>query len=314
MTTIIYTHFGNSPYLKYALASATKSNPHARKILLGDNDNQKVALDNGWEHYNLDDYDSELRQEFNFVFKWVQGKKHLATRNGKDWLRYVFERWYIVEEFCKRENINNFWHFDSDVMIVEDLAEYQAKLQKDGMFFTKQCNGTCLNGYVETQILPDFLKFVIVLYKDEKFIKSQQDEFDNINPTFAFTEMRAFNMFSKQTAYKGIVIESYFDNLWFDDCIAHDDGFETTYLPFCRKNIKKICHDKDGFYSHINNEKKRFISINCSWVPMYVFEWILDSVNKDKKSCIAENKYFVFYKCFMDKLNKVGRLILRKLK
>ena len=312
MITIIYTHFGNSPYLKYTLSSATKSNHKSRKILLGDNDNKQVAIDNDWEHFNLDDYDSDLRIEFNSVFRWVQGKKHVATRNGKDWLRYVFERWYIVEEFCKRKNIKNFWHFDSDVIIVEDLLQYQDKLQKNEILYTRQCNGTCLNGYIDSKILPDFLKYVISLYKNKQFIKSQQDEFDNVNPTFAFTEMRAFDMFSKQTTYKNIIIESYFDGVWFDDCIAQDDGFKTTYLPFCKKDIKKVCKDKNGFYGIISEERKNFIVINCSWVPLYVFEWIVRNIDYKKDTCIATNKSFIWIGCFLDKLLKLIKFIEKK--
>ena len=57
---IIFCHYGNSPYLYYTLKQVKLTNPQNRIILLGDQDNKKVANKAKIEHYCFKDYDEGL--------------------------------------------------------------------------------------------------------------------------------------------------------------------------------------------------------------------------------------------------------------
>ena len=238
---IVFCHYGNVDYLAKALLCASLTNPSTRKILLGDSSNKYTALACGWEHFSMENINSMLRSSFNENFKYIRGPLHGITKNGGDWLRFVFERWYYVQEFCISNNIAKFWHFDSDVMIVEDLRIFTPALMSN-YDYTTQCNDSCLNGFIDSSMLTDFCQFIIDLFKNTDFIQAQQLEFDTVNPNFAFTEMRAFLEFrdSAVNTYRGIHLESIFEGWCFDDCICQEDDFSMIYHSYTNRHIKNI--------------------------------------------------------------------------
>lgn len=283
---VIFSHYGDSSYLKYALACARKTNKDSRLILLGDQLNRDTALASGWEHYAFDDFRGEAHDRFNRVFRHVQGKKHGHLRAGRDWLRYVFERWFFIEGFCVESNIDRFWHFDSDTMILQSLVEHDENLS--GVDFTVQCNGTCLNGVVTTSIVVEFCKFICDLFEDSVFLDAQQREFDTEHPEFAFTEMRAFDSYKAHTQKSWLHLLNYRDDLVFDDCICQGHGFEMQKLR-SGERVKTLWVDQGRFYGNREGERVEFVTLNLSWVPDYVFEWVLNSIEGVSDKTLAES-------------------------
>jgi hypothetical protein len=275
---LVFTHFGRSDYLSRTLECATHTNPHVRRLLIGDDSNRDVAISAGWAHIHFDEIKSDLRTQFSEVFQRVQGSKHNPIKNGRDWLRYVFERWYIVAAYCRKEGIQHLWHFDSDVMVLEDLAPVEEYLKTHKIAFTRQCNNTCLNGFVSYPVLHQFCEYVVSLFRDHRLLQFQQLEFNTEHPGYAFTEMRAFEMYSRITEYKGCHLEQVMNGWWFDDCICQDDGFETKRLGIFGKPVKRVCFDGRRFYGYRAAGRIDFAAINCSWVPTEVFDWILARV------------------------------------
>lgn len=274
---IIFSHYGNSTYLAYSLACARQTNPLARLIFLGDKSNAKVAKDNGWEHFNFIDFRSSYHSKFDSVFSHVQGKKHAHIKNGQDWLRYVFERWFFIEAFVTANKISRFWHFDSDTMILKDLEPFNQKLID--IDFTVQCNGTCLNGVISSTVVTEFCCHINSLFEDKSFLNAQQLEFDTINPGWAFTEMRAFDDYKQGTSRSWIRILNYGDNMAFDDCICQVHGFDMCTLSG-GEYVKDIYSLNGEIYGTQNNQKVNFVTLNLSWVGDYVFIWTLDSLTK----------------------------------
>ena len=274
---IVLTHYGNADYLERTLRCASLTNPSARRILIGDDSNRAAAAAQGWQHVDLDEIRSSLRDDFGKCFSHVQGKRHQHMKNGRDWLRYVFERWYVVEEFCRRGGIGRFWHFDSDVLMLEDLGQFESELVAR-FEFTRQCNDTCLNGLVSLSTLTAFCSFVISLFQDPRVLQRQQQEFDTIHPRFAFTEMRAFQLFSDSPACqgRGAHLEGAIDGWWFDDSIRQDDDFEMTRLCPGGPMVKNVRFSGDGrFVGRRKGVEVRFATFNLSWVPTAVFDWAL---------------------------------------
>jgi hypothetical protein len=142
MTILIFTHYGNSFYLPFTLSQASASNPNAHRILIGDSTNSTVAIEYGWDHIDLTELRSAKRDAFNAAFYWVQGSHHNPVRGGKDWLRYVSERFFVIENFCHTQKIEHFWHFDSDTMILHDLACYEHDILEKRIDCTTLCNNS----------------------------------------------------------------------------------------------------------------------------------------------------------------------------
>ena len=278
---IIFSHYGNSSYLKYTLACARLTNPHTRLIFLGDKSNAEVAKENGWEHFNFNEIRSSSLSEFNSVFRHVQGKQHSHIKNGKDWLRYVFERWFFIEKFVIDNNIDRFWHFDSDTMILKKLESFVHKLAQ--VDFTVQCNGTCLNGIISSDVVTDFCNHVKSLFRNEIFLNSQQLEFDTVNASWAFTEMRAFDDYKQKTSRKWARIIDFGEDMAFDDCICQDHGFDMCTLSG-GEYVKDVYSNNGEIYGTQHKKEIIFITLNLSWVSDYVFLWVMDSLGGNNSS------------------------------
>jgi hypothetical protein len=294
---IIFSHYGNVDYLSKSMLCATLTNPTKRKILIGDSSNRDSALGNGWEHIEFDSITSNLRTEFINNFRYIHGALHPNVKNQGDWLRYVFERWYFTEQFCKENQISQFWHFDSDVMLLEDLRLFEPSLI-DHYDFTTQCNNMCLNGMVKTNVLTEYCRHMIDLFKDEEFLDTQQREFDTINPNYAFTEMRAYHSFSKTPGLQARCchLESIFDGWWFDDCICQDDEFLMEFHPLANRLIKKVYFRNGSFIGAHKEHDVRFAAINLSWVPTSLFDWFIKCLQSRKEGASPFNSHLIEWK------------------
>jgi len=279
MTTqnhIIFTHYGSSGYLAKTLKCAKVTNRDAKIILIGDENNLDLADLSQISHRHFNTLtESPLRSEFYKVFKPIRGTFHPLFRNGRNWLMYVFERWFYVYELAQEMNLESFWHFDSDTMILKDLTEYNKYFSEYDS--TEQCVGSCLNGFVKTQVLEQYLKVINQLFTDEHFLKIQQDEFDTVNPEYAFTEMRAWvktkERLSFNTCHIGKVIN---DQTWDDSIVLGQEmGYEMIRLK-SGQTMKNI-YWSDGFYCNNKHLQKiiEFMSLNLSHAPIFVFDWVL---------------------------------------
>lgn len=278
---IIFTHYGASDYLSRTLRCASVTNGNKRRILIGDSENKKVALRFGWEHFETAAFTSDLRSDFCRAFRPIRGKRYPLQVNNGDYLKYVFERWYIIQKFCLEQTVDCFWHFDSDVMMLEPLAQFESGLFAQGIDYTRQCNDVCLNGFVSSRMLSDYCAHTIYLFQDEDFLRREQEYLDTVAPRLAFTEMKAFDMFSKTSSYRGRHLAASAPGWWFDDAICQNHGFEMTEQKRYGKEydrVKNIVFEADGFYGVRSGERLRFAVANCSWVHIGVFDWFLANV------------------------------------
>jgi hypothetical protein len=270
---IIFTHYGLSSYLKYTLEHSRKTNPDARLIFLGDKKNESIVKKNNWEHYDVKKLNkTELHQRFNNSYLDIQGAEHRSIRNGNNWLKYVFERWFYINDFCETNKIDRFWHFDSDTVILKNLNDYSYLFEK--FDFSTQCNNICLNGIIKTEVVKEYCQLICELFEDQSFLKKQLDEFKHQNPKYAFTEMRAFEVYANKTRRKGIYLGSLINGQLFDDCICQEHGFKMINLP-TGQTVKYLESSEKFVYGYRNGQKIEFITLNLSWVPNYVYRWVI---------------------------------------
>ncbi|MDA8860554.1 hypothetical protein N9I36_01185 [Planktomarina temperata] len=261
---LIVSHFGISNYLKPIL----KWNRELwgdKCIFIGDKVNRSLAIDCGWIFYNMDDLPCQSKR-FQFLesYKDIAGISHQNYKNGRNWLRYVFERWFIIEELVQDLKEIDFLHFDSDVLLTSKhgLNSIIKSMRGSGQC-TTQCNDMCLNGYVTIDVLSNYTSSMIQQFNDKELLQKNLDEFET-EKSYAFTEMRAFQNFRKGSSLLKHGLE--LDDWIMDDCLAQSQGFLSEKLLNGR-TVKKLFFDSGICYitkDEINY--KKICAINFSWL------------------------------------------------
>ena len=279
---IIYTHYGICHYLPTVLRQTRRSNPEKSCILIGDESNRVVAERTGWCHIDMDEIVSPRRDQFNATFRWIQGRDHGPVKGGRDWLRYVFERFFMIEQVLQslwKDEIDRqvFWHFDSDTMILEDLLPFDNLLDQNRLDCTTLCNGICPSGLLRAGLLRRYCDYILEIFSNKRALIEEQAKYDNGPAGHAFTEMVVFARLCEQGAVSvarlGRLVES--QGYWFDDCICQGEGgFSLVYAEMAGRMIKDLRKCDHKVVGGKENTNLTFVTVNCSWVPQEAFDWL----------------------------------------
>lgn len=274
---LIFCHYGANPYLRYVLECAKLSNPDKTVFLLGDGRNEHIARQCGVEFRSFDDFDYGDRVEtFNRVYQLIQGKEHGHFKGGRDWVNFVFKRWFFIFNFIKQEKLGSFWHFDSDNMILDRLSLHEEKFK--GYDCTEQCQGICMNGYISgPDVVGGYLDKINEVFQRDEYLKTIQKDFDSLHPKFAFTEMAAYSIYKTEERVRSIRLNTVIDGTSFDDAIVLEDGMVMEQLGYGKK-VKKVFLCSDGRFFCCEQSGQRLIrmnSLNLSYVPVYLFKQVL---------------------------------------
>ena len=281
---IIFCHYGNTDYLPYVVDCVRRTNPQKRIVLLGDETNR--WLNGKIEHYLFDSYANGPEIEtFNQVYQLIQGAKHGHVKGNRDWVNFVFKRWYYVYNFLKSAGIERFWHFDSDTMIVNDLAVHESKYAAYDC--TEQCDGSCMNGFVSSPVIVGkYLQKINELFQRRAYLEEQAREFETKNPDYAFTEMRAYEKFRSEERVNSIRLSKVIDGSTFDDTLVLAHGMETERLR-SGKYIKKVFLHPDGRFLCREKDSSQIVqvnTINLSWMPLRAYKIIGSHVARQDQS------------------------------
>lgn len=275
---IVFCHYGDAPYLRHTLAAARRTNPDRAVVLLGDGANEATAARAGVRHAPFERYAyGEDWETFDRVFRPVQGRLHRQHRGGRDWLRFVFERWFFVRNLAESEGAAPFWHFDSDVLITLALAQFEGALA--GVDCTAQCNGGCLNGYVAGPgVAASYVRHINALFERPAYLAAQQREFDEVNPSYAFTEMRAYEAWREETGVAVRPLTAPISGTAFDDGLCFSAGYETERLR-SGQEVKRVHLGESGSFwcrHEASGRWDRLGALNFSWVPSYLVGFAAD--------------------------------------
>ena len=309
---IVFTHYGNASYLRRSLICARLTNPKCQIILLGDDSNRQTAVQSDVEHFSFRELVAgPERQEFGKCFKPISGRLHQNYKNGGYWLRYVFERWFYVYEYACSKGFESFWHFDSDTMILAPLSGFERTFQRYDC--TEQCNGMCMNGYIHLTALRTYLDVINDLFMDECFLDLQRREFERDNPHYAFTEMRAYAEAKRRKKLSAFHLSKVVNGTAFDDCICQDHGYETARLA--SGQIVKNLYWENGFYCFNKgcDSPIKFNTLNLSWVPDFVFDWVLERTRAEVQGDVDISKRDYLSSCSVPMAEAMrGRLRIMK--
>ncbi len=115
---IIFFHRTDDSYLFHILRQAKIASPTSDVILIGSPSNRKYASD-GIKHALISDY-SQGAAGFAKVYK------HLSICEYSYNL-FCFQRWFVLRDYMRGNNISECWTLDSDVMLFTDLNRQEFK-------------------------------------------------------------------------------------------------------------------------------------------------------------------------------------------
>ncbi|KQL48724.1 hypothetical protein AN963_02685 [Brevibacillus choshinensis] len=115
---IIFLHRSDDSYLFYILRQAKIASPSSDVVLIGSPANMKYASQ-GIKHALIQDY-SHGANEFAAVYKHLSPCEYYYNL-------FCFQRWFILRDYMRGNNLNECWTLDSDVMLYADLSREEYK-------------------------------------------------------------------------------------------------------------------------------------------------------------------------------------------
>lgn len=271
---ILLIHYGNSSYLPYVIKIAKRFNPAKEIILLGDQHNEHLAS-LGISHHRFEPLRaSQDLATFNRLYPRIVNPKYPKSR----WARFVLQRWFIINSFITRENIEAFWTFDSDNFILTDLGQYEEQLS--GYDCTSQCSGRCMNGFVSnTTIVQRYVNRINDLLSDDQYVRNWHLRYAE-NPALFYNEMEAFAVFAELDQLRNFHLAQIRDGAMFDDSITYDNGMAMYERTIKGRRVKRLyLLGNEVYCQHLETEAMiRMNNLNLSWMPKYIFPLLFDHI------------------------------------
>lgn len=311
---LIFIHYGNSEYLKFTFKLAKFFNRNKRIILLGDKANFQVANKYGIEHYYFKDFvKSKEIEEFNKNYQYIANE----DLNREYWVNFVIKRWFIIHNFIRVNNINSFWTFDTDNLILSDLSSLEHKyIQYD---CTEQCNGKCMNGYISNfNVVNGYINKILELFNRSEFLDEQR-KLVSKNSKYAFTEMNAYSTYKQEESFESYRLLKPKDYECFDECLCLEQDFEGVEKNYLHYTPKQLYIDVNGVFYGYHKLLNRFVklnSINMSWLPLSAFYIISEIVINNKNLSYSKASQFEKYNrvmLFDENINIKLFLLLNKI-
>lgn len=230
---IVFIHWGDSFYLRYALMQARLSNPNSPVFLLGDHTNSHYGLSKFYDNRQFSNWQADL-----FTKSYV----HLSQNTVVIELA-CFIRWFILKEFMKSQGFQKCVVSDSDVLAFCDVTEEQKMFSKYDFVY----NGTSPHfSFVNNlSFLDKFCEFMLDMYIDETNRNSLISRYNKVienNIVNGICDMTMLLMYSERNP--GVIGDSREAK---DTCYDHRFGY-TDILGFeMTKDVEVIPYlNSDG--------------------------------------------------------------------
>jgi len=277
---IILTHVGiNLPeYLEHFLSQLRKFNPSRKIVFLVNNNNlnNQIFINNNVLTYPIEDL--EPKDLNSFISKFGYGNldsnnKYIIYASNDYWC-VTATRLFYLNEYCKKFNINNYFHFENDIMIYEniDLIESiinENKLYKNKIAITRGTNNKIMTGFMyvdNNDVLSDVLeKFVDYLNTRQELFKYGIDMVNEMGLLHIYQTKNPDNMVSLP-----LLPEMYFNDFFEKFNSVFDPATYGQFLdgtPF-EPGVSIITDSYVGDYIKKNpNTSIKFIKLNDLRIP-----------------------------------------------
>lgn len=230
---VIFIHKNDSDYLKDTLWQAKQYNENV--ILLGDPANQ---------HY------SQIGIDWQPISKYSKEANYFDTiyidlsDTSFEFARFCFQRWFILEEFMKANNLQVCFYCDSDAMIYTDITqEYKNFLDFDMSVLFVEHHGGCFS-YWNQKAISSFCDYIKKFYEDKIVITKLKEQFNSgtLDQFYAdhcpfLTDFVNYNKYNLKIGN----INSIINDSTFDTYLRYDFTWEPNHNKICRfvaKNVK----------------------------------------------------------------------------
>jgi len=155
---IVFLHKGNQDFIKYTLAKATETNPDSKIYLIGDSSNRYVK--NISENLIWLDYENYAGENSNLL---IDNYIHMST-NPAPYEFICIDRWFVINEFMKKEDLNSCFISDTDVLLYSNVTNLQKKYFKNHRCTLTHNVSAGISFMNDRTILEEYIKLVLDSY------------------------------------------------------------------------------------------------------------------------------------------------------
>ncbi|MEQ9371197.1 MAG: hypothetical protein RIG63_19545 [Coleofasciculus chthonoplastes F3-SA18-01] len=260
-TPIVIFHVGYIDYLELALTTAKKYNNDV--LLIGDESNKMV-----WNfHLIKDELTSTAYQDFLKVYT------QMSSYNAEYDL-LIFERFFCLREWMKRNNIHEAWMLDSDVISFSNFTKKCSKFIQNSMAAIsipqhqeKDYRWAAFghNSYWTLAGITSFTDFCIETYSKKISLLQEKYEWHVKNNVLGgVCEMTLLYLWAKGKTDVFNTAQVY-DGMTIDNWITSSENFDLNEYPVTIGGIKHITF-KDGIPYSFNKKLGKnvaFLSLHC---------------------------------------------------
>lgn len=305
----------NQEYLRFCVDQACKYND--KVVLIGDEANSTWCKE--WHHVN--EFKNEKLLKFCSVFKnW--------SSYPYTWSLSIYKRFFLFEEYLKRNGYTECVVLDSDILVYLDFASYEPFLNCDAaMEIPKAQDMEALKipnefrwaanvglSYFKLEALSDFLDYCIDIFENhmEDVLRPKWDAHQKYGIPGGICEMTLFYLWQKQRP-KGTILNLLVpdkDGFVFSGPISGEENYLRGECVVSKlTTIKKIVY-RDGYPHYVNKSDK-------SLLPTYSLHFIggdkiyMEGMYKNQKPAIRA-VMVRWYWIMRGKLGRIKRKILKQ--
>ena len=156
---IVFLHKGNQDFIKYSLVKASETNPDSKIYLIGDPSNRH--LDKIVENVIWLDYEDYAGEHSSLL---VDNYIHMST-NPAPYEFICIDRWFVINEFMKRENLNSCFISDTDVLLYANVSDLQKKYFKNHRCTLTHNVSAGISFMNDRTILDEYVQLVLNSYQ-----------------------------------------------------------------------------------------------------------------------------------------------------
>jgi hypothetical protein len=284
---IIFVHTGDAYYLDFSLNQAHLSNPDNDIYLITDRITNKYSF---VKYIDINAFNVSAKQ-FEKIYK------HMSTNSYEAEL-FCFQRWFVINEFLEKHQLNNFLYLDSDLMLYCKADEYFSNFNSFQFTITNKQGPQC-SYFSSAKYLKQFCDFITKMYTEEKHMaRFEARHLRHIQQKLngGICDMTAFIEYQKDFPGSAKDLSVLENNSVFDDNFNFSDGFEMANAG------KKIVFENNSPYGFLKGktEKVKFNSLHFQGpAKKYMYQYYLgnnlnDLKRKIKRDFLIMKNYFLF--------------------
>ncbi len=233
MDPVVYIHKWSHKYLETSIKQTLKNNK--RIILIWDDKNLSIAKKYNIEHYYFDQYNTS-----NFRKYYVHNK----VSSNYEFELICYERWFVLLEVMKKNNIKRCLYLDSDILYFGNVNEEFERIENYWKYELAYPNFSWHTTYIFSQeALRNFCEFMMKCYTDEDMYKKL------VNWPLIYqsgiSDMSMFQLYKYNYPEKVFdLTKDYWDKIVYDGFINISEWYRTIFWKkyFTLKDNKAFIH------------------------------------------------------------------------